>query len=162
MVGIFGTAWAIMQFLFSPAMGSLSDRFGRRPIVLLSNLGLGLDYHFRWRWRRLSHGSSSGRIISGITAASVATAGAYIADVSEPEKRAKNFGMLGVAFGIGFILGPAVGGILGSYQCALSLLGRGSHEPAQFRLRVFCLAGIPQAGKPQPLFAGPRPIPWAR
>lgn len=115
MVGIFGSAWAIMQFLFSPAMGSLSDRFGRRPIVLLSNLGLGLDYILMAMAPALSW-LFVGRIISGITAASVSTAGAYIADVSPPDKRAQNFGMLGVAFGIGFILGPALGGILGSYN----------------------------------------------
>ena len=114
-VGIFGSAWAIMQFVFSPLLGSLSDRFGRRPVVLLSNLGMGLDYilmalapHLSWLF--------VGRLISGITAASVSTAGAYIADVTPPENRAKNFGMLGAAFGIGFILGPAVGGILGSYN----------------------------------------------
>ena len=112
-VGIFGTAWAIMQFLFSPALGSLSDRFGRRPVILLSNLGLGLDYilmalapNLIWLF--------IGRLISGVTSASVSTAGAYIADVTAPADRAKNFGMLGAAFGIGFILGPAIGGILGS------------------------------------------------
>jgi MFS transporter, DHA1 family, tetracycline resistance protein len=115
MVGVFGSAWAIMQFAFSPVLGSLSDRFGRRPIVLLSNLGMGLDYILMALAPALSW-LFIGRLISGITAASVATAGAYIADVSPPEQRAKNFGMLGAAFGIGFILGPAVGGILGSYN----------------------------------------------
>ena len=115
MVGIFGSAWAIMQFIFSPLLGSLSDRFGRRPVVLLSNLGMGLDYILMALAPALSW-LFVGRLISGITAASVATAGAYIADVSPPEKRAQNFGMLGAAFGIGFILGPAVGGILGAYN----------------------------------------------
>lgn len=110
--GIFGTAWALMQFLFSPVLGSLSDRFGRRPIILLSNFGLGLDYilmalapNVRWLF--------VGRVISGITAASISTAGAYIADVTPAEQRAAKFGLLGAAFGAGFVVGPALGGILG-------------------------------------------------
>ncbi len=110
--GIFGTAWALMQFLFSPVLGSLSDRFGRRPIILLSNFGLGLDYILmalapNLRWLFL------GRVISGITAASVSTAGAYIADVTPAEQRAAKFGLLGAAFGAGFVVGPALGGLLG-------------------------------------------------
>ncbi len=110
--GIFGTAWALMQFLFSPVLGSLSDRFGRRPVILLSNFGLGLDYilmalapNIRWLF--------VGRVISGITAASISTAGAYIADVTPPEQRAAKFGLLGAAFGAGFVVGPALGGVLG-------------------------------------------------
>ena len=110
--GIFGTAWALMQFLFSPVLGSLSDRFGRRSIILLSNFGLGLDYilmalapNVRWLF--------VGRVISGITAASISTAGAYIADVTPAEQRAAKFGLLGAAFGAGFVVGPALGGILG-------------------------------------------------
>ncbi|HVZ01584.1 MAG TPA: TCR/Tet family MFS transporter [Dongiaceae bacterium] len=111
-VGIMGTVWAVMQFFFSPVQGALSDRFGRRPVVLASNFGLGLDYvlmalapNLAWLF--------AGRVISGITAASFSTAGAYIADVTPPEKRAGAFGMLGAAFGIGFVLGPAIGGLLG-------------------------------------------------
>jgi MFS transporter, DHA1 family, tetracycline resistance protein len=110
--GIFGTAWALMQFLFMPVLGSLSDRLGRRPIILLSNFGLGLDYvlmalapNIRWLF--------VGRVISGITAASVSTAGAYIADVTPAEQRAAKFGLLGAAFGAGFVVGPALGGVLG-------------------------------------------------
>src|ERR1051325_515555 len=111
--GIFATVWALMQFVFAPLLGTMSDRFGRRPIVLLSNFGLGLDYILMALAPTLSW-LFVGRVISGITAASVPTAGAYIADVTPEEKRAKAFGMLGAAFGIGFIVGPAVGGLLGS------------------------------------------------
>jgi MFS transporter, DHA1 family, tetracycline resistance protein len=111
--GLFGTAWALMQFLFSPILGGLSDRFGRRPVVLLSNFGLALDYVLMalapsliWLF--------IGRVISGITSASVSTAFAYIADVTPPERRAAVFGKVGAAFGAGFILGPAIGGLLGN------------------------------------------------
>jgi DHA1 family tetracycline resistance protein-like MFS transporter len=110
--GVFGTAWALMQFFFSPILGSLSDRFGRRPVVLLSNFGLGLDYVLMalapsliWLF--------VGRVISGITSASVSTAFAYIADITPAERRAAVFGKVGAAFGAGFILGPAIGGLLG-------------------------------------------------
>ncbi len=110
--GLFGTVWALMQFFFSPFLGALSDRFGRRPVILLSNFGLGLDYILMALSPTLAW-LFVGRVISGITAASVPTAGAYIADVTPPEKRAGAFGLLGAAFGIGFVLGPAVGGLLG-------------------------------------------------
>jgi len=110
--GVFGTAWALMQFFFSPILGSLSDRFGRRPVVLLSNFGLGLDYVLMalapsliWLF--------VGRVISGITSASISTAFAYIADITPAERRAAVFGKVGAAFGAGFIVGPAVGGLLG-------------------------------------------------
>jgi DHA1 family tetracycline resistance protein-like MFS transporter len=111
--GIFGTAWALMQFLFSPLLGALSDRFGRRPIILLSNLGLGLDYILMALAPNLIW-LLVGRIVSGIAAATISTAFAYIADVTPAEKRAQAFGMVGAAFGIGFIIGPAFGGLLGS------------------------------------------------
>ncbi len=110
--GIFGTAWGLMQFVFSPILGALSDRYGRRPVLLLSTFGLGLDYILMaiaptlvWLF--------IGRIISGITAANFSTANAYIADVTPPEDRAGAFGLIGAAFGIGFVLGPALGGIIG-------------------------------------------------
>jgi MFS transporter, DHA1 family, tetracycline resistance protein len=112
--GVFGTVWALMQFVFSPVLGALSDRFGRRPVILLSNLGLGLDY-LLMAWAPTLSWLLLGRIVSGITAATFATASAYIADVTPPERRAKAFGLLGAAFGIGFVLGPAVGGLLGHY-----------------------------------------------
>jgi DHA1 family tetracycline resistance protein-like MFS transporter len=113
MFGIFGTVFALMQFLFSPLQGVLSDRFGRRPVILLSNLGLGLDYivmalapTIGWLF--------VGRVISGITAASIATGTAYVADVVPADKRAGAFGLIGAAFGVGFVLGPALGGLLGN------------------------------------------------
>jgi DHA1 family tetracycline resistance protein-like MFS transporter len=104
-------AYAIMQFLFSPVLGNLSDKYGRRPILLFSLFGFGVDYLF------LAFAPSVewlfvGRLIAGITGASFTTASAYIADISTPEKRAQNFGMIGVAFGLGFIIGPVIGGML--------------------------------------------------
>jgi MFS transporter, DHA1 family, tetracycline resistance protein len=110
--GVFAFVWAAMQFLFAPVTGALSDRFGRRPVVLLSNFGLGCDYLFMAMAPTLSW-LFVGRVISGITSASFPTANAYIADVTPPEKRAAKFGMLGAAFGLGFIIGPAIGGVLG-------------------------------------------------
>jgi DHA1 family tetracycline resistance protein-like MFS transporter len=113
--GLLALAYSLMQFFFSPIIGNLSDRFGRRPVLLSSLFGFGIDYLF------LAFAPSIGwlfvgRVIAGITGASFTTASAYIADVSEPEKRAANFGMVGVAFGVGFILGPVIGGILGKYN----------------------------------------------
>jgi len=111
--GLFGTVWALMQFVFSPVLGSLSDRYGRRTVILLSNFGLGLDYIVM----ALAPGVGwlfLGRIISGISSASISTASAYIADVAPPEKRAAGFGMLSAAFGLGFVVGPALGGVFGN------------------------------------------------
>jgi len=102
--GVFATAWAAMQFLFSPVLGALSDRYGRRPVILLSCLGLGLDYIFMALAPSLLL-LFIGRVISGITSATIATASAYIADVTRPEKRARAFGIIGVAFGLGFVIG---------------------------------------------------------
>jgi MFS transporter, DHA1 family, tetracycline resistance protein len=106
--------YAVMQFIFSPVLGGLSDKFGRRPVLLFSLLGLGVDYLF------LSFAPSLawlfvGRAIAGIGGASFTTATAYIADISNNENRAQNFGMIGAAFGIGFIVGPMIGGLLGSF-----------------------------------------------
>lgn len=113
--GVFGTAWALMQFVFSPVLGALSDRFGRRPVILISNFGLGLDYilmalapNLVWLF--------VGRLVSGITAASISTSFAYIADVTPPEQRGAKFGMLGAAFGAGFVIGPALGGLLAGFD----------------------------------------------
>ncbi len=107
-------AYAFTQFIFSPLIGNLSDKFGRRPVILISLFGFSLDYLF------LAFAPSIvwlfvGRIIAGITGASITTASAYIADVSTPENRAKNFGLIGAAFGMGFIIGPVIGGFLGQY-----------------------------------------------
>lgn len=116
--GVFGTVWALMQFLFSPLQGALSDRYGRRQVILASNFGLGCDYVLMalapslW-WLFV------GRVISGITAASISTSYAYIADVTPPDERAGRFGLIGVAFGVGFILGPALGGLLGGIDTRL-------------------------------------------
>jgi DHA1 family tetracycline resistance protein-like MFS transporter len=107
-------AYAITQFIFAPLIGNLSDKFGRRPIILLSLFAFSLDYlllafapTITWLF--------IGRIIAGISGASITTASAYIADVSTPENRAKNFGMIGAAFGLGFIIGPVIGGLLGQF-----------------------------------------------
>ena len=107
-------AYAAAQFCFAPVMGGLSDKLGRRPVLLAALLGLGLDYIF------LSFAPTLawlfvGRVLAGITGASFTTATAYIADISAPEKRAQNFGLVGVAFGLGFIIGPVVGGLLAGF-----------------------------------------------
>lgn len=112
-VAAFSTMWAIMQFVFSPLLGALSDAIGRRPVILISMAGLALDYMVLALAPTLGW-LFVGRIVSGITAASYTTASAYIADVTPPERRAAGFGMLGAAFGLGFVLGPALGGVLGS------------------------------------------------
>ena len=111
--GIFGTAFAVMQFIFSPVQGALADRFGRRPVILLSNLGLGLDYIVMAVAPTIPI-LFLGRLVSGATSASFSISGAYVADVTPPQERAARFGMLGAAFGIGFIIGPAIGGLLGA------------------------------------------------
>jgi MFS transporter, DHA1 family, tetracycline resistance protein len=111
--GVFGTAWALMQFLFSPFQGALSDSFGRRTVILISNFGVGLDYVLMALAPTLGW-LFVGRLISGITAASIATAYAYVADVTPPDERVARFGLLGAAFGAGFVLGPALGGLAGS------------------------------------------------
>jgi len=111
--GYFGFAWATMQFIFSPVLGAWSDRFGRRPVMLISCFGLSIDYVFMavapsLRWLLM------GRIISGVTTSNVSTAFAYVTDVTKPEERAKPFGLISAAFGLGFVIGPAVGGWLGN------------------------------------------------
>lgn len=107
-------AYALTQFVFAPVLGNLSDKYGRRPVLLFSLFGFGIDYIFlalapTYGWLFF------GRIIAGITGSSFTTAAAYIADISSPKNRAKNFGMIGAAFGLGFIIGPLLGGLLGEY-----------------------------------------------
>jgi len=107
-------AYAFMQFVFAPILGGLSDQFGRRPILLASLIGFGIDYTIAALAPTLSW-LFIARILAGITGASFTTASAYIADISTPEKRSQNFGIIGAAFGLGFIIGPVIGGILGHY-----------------------------------------------
>jgi DHA1 family tetracycline resistance protein-like MFS transporter len=144
--GLFGSAWALMQFLFAPLLGALSDRLGRRPVILISLFGLGLDYivmavapSLAWLF--------VGRVVSGITAATFSTASAYIADVTPPEKRAAGFGLLGAAFGLGFVLGPALGGILGHF------------DP---RLPFWAAAGLTLANALYGVFVLPESLPPSR
>lgn len=111
--GWLGAGYAVMQFVFAPVLGNLSDRYGRRPVLLAAVLMLGLDYLLQavapsFAWLIV------GRLLAGVTGASFSAAYAYIADISPPEKRAANFGMVGLAFGVGFVVGPALGGLLGA------------------------------------------------
>lgn len=145
-LGLFGTAWALMQFFFAPVLGALSDRFGRRPVVLMSNFGLALDYVLM-AWAPTLLWLFVGRVISGITSASVPTAFAYIADVTAPEKRPQAFGLIGAAFGAGFILGPAIGGLLGGM------------DP---RLPFWVAAGLSFANTLYGLFVLPESLPRER
>ena len=109
----FAVTWGVMQFFCGPIMGMLSDRFGRRPVLLISIFGLGVDYLFMALAPTLAW-LFVGRVINGVTSASFSTANAYVADITPPKDRAKAFGMMGAAFGVGFIVGPAIGGALGS------------------------------------------------
>ena len=117
-VGTLSALYALMQFVFAPMLGSLSDRFGRRRVILVSLLGSGLDYFLLALAPNLGW-FFAGRVIAGLTGANISAATAYIADVSPPEKRAGNFGLIGAAFGIGFIAGPALGGWLGDIHLRL-------------------------------------------
>ena len=124
--GVFAFAFSLVQFFSAPIQGALSDRYGRRPVILLSCLGLGLDFVLMALAPSLAW-LFVGRIISAVTSASFTTANAYIADVVPAERRAKSYGMIGAAFGLGFIVGPLIGGVLGDidhrlpFWCAASL-----------------------------------------
>lgn len=136
--GLFGTVFAAMQFLFAPVLGMLSDRFGRRPVILLSNLALGLDYIVMAvapsiLWLLV------GRTISGICSASFSVPYAYVADVTPPEKRAASFGLFGAAFGLGFVVGPAFGGLLGALSLRLPFWVAAALSLANFLYGLFVL-----------------------
>ncbi|WP_460977936.1 TCR/Tet family MFS transporter [Spirosoma knui] len=147
-------SYAAMQFIFSPILGGLSDRFGRRPVLLFSLFGFGLDYILQgfapsigWLF--------VGRMLAGVTGASFTTATAYIADISTPEKRAQNFGLVGAAFGVGFILGPAVGGFLGQYSPRMPFFVAAGLTMLNFLYGLFIL---PESLAPE----NRRPFNWRR
>jgi DHA1 family tetracycline resistance protein-like MFS transporter len=153
-LGWLASLYALMQFLFAPLLGSLSDRFGRRPVILVSLFGSGLDlllmaFAPTLPWFFL------GRIISGIMGASFSAATAYIADISPPEKRAANFGLIGMAFGIGFIIGPALGGVLGHYGLRVPFLVAGGLTLVNWLYGYFVL---PESLAPE----NRRAFSWAR
>lgn len=137
-VGVFGTLFALIQFVCAPIQGALSDRYGRRPVVLLSNLGIGIDFLFMALVDTIPL-LLIGRFFSGALAASFTTANAYIADVTPPEKRAASFGLLGAAFGIGFIIGPALGGLLGEIDLRLPFFAAAVLALANFCYGLFIL-----------------------
>ena len=131
-------AYASAQFCCAPVVGGLSDKLGRRPVLLAALLGLGLDYVF------LSFAPTLawvfvGRVIAGITGASFTTATAYIADISTPEKRAQNFGLVGAAFGMGFIIGPAVGGLLAGFGSRVPFMAAAGLSLCNFLYGYFVL-----------------------
>ena len=147
-------AYAAAQFFFAPVVGGLSDRYGRRPVLLASLLGLGCDYIFLALAPTLSW-LFVGRVVAGITGASFTTATAYIADVSTPEKRAQNFGLVGAAFGVGFIIGPTIGGLLGSYGARVPFVVAAGLSLLNFLYGLFFV--------PESLPASQRrPFEWAR
>ena len=142
--GVLFALYSLMQFLFAPLLGSLSDRYGRRPVILISLFGSGIDYFF------LAFAPTIGwffiaRMISGITGANFAPASAYIADVSPPEKRAANFGLIGAAFGLGFVIGPAIGGVLGEIDLRLPFIAAACLTLVNWLYGVFVL---PESLKP--------------
>ncbi|MRM83192.1 TCR/Tet family MFS transporter [Riemerella anatipestifer] len=117
-------AYAVMQFIFAPVLGNLSDQFGRRPVILFSLLGFSANF-FLQAWAPSILWLFVGRLLSGITGASITTASAYIADISTKQDRSKNFGIIGAAFGLGFIIGPVLGGVLGHYGARIPFLAAG-------------------------------------
>ncbi|MEJ8590849.1 TCR/Tet family MFS transporter [Riemerella anatipestifer] len=117
-------AYAVMQFIFAPVLGNLSDQFGRRPVILFSLLGFSANF-FLQAWAPSILWLFVGRLLSGITGASITTASAYIADISTEQDRSKNFGIIGAAFGLGFIIGPVLGGILGQFGARIPFLAAG-------------------------------------
>jgi DHA1 family tetracycline resistance protein-like MFS transporter len=137
--------YSFMQFFFSPLLGALSDRFGRRPVLLISLLGFGIDYLFLGFAGTISL-LFLGRLIAGITGASFTVAGAYIADISPPEKRAQNFGIIGAAFGLGFIAGPAVGAAIAQFGERVPFFAAAGLSLANWLYGYFIL---PESVKPE-------------
>ncbi|HLJ12017.1 MAG TPA: MFS transporter, partial [Planctomycetaceae bacterium] len=121
LVGFLASGFSLMQFLFAPLMGAVSDRFGRRPVILLSLSGAGVAYMLMAAAPELSY-LAVARLVAGAMGGSSSTAGAYIADITPPERRAQSFGLIGAAFGFGFITGPVVGGLLGAIDLHLPFL----------------------------------------
>ena len=153
-VGALASTYAAMQFVFSPVLGSLSDRFGRRPILLISLFGSGLDY-FAMAFAPTLTLLFITRAINGISGASMTTASAYVADVTPPEKRAAAFGMLGAAFGLGFVLGPVLGGVLGDIDIRLPFYVAGGLTLLNWGYGLVVLPeSLPLARR--------RPVSWAR
>src|SRR2546430_9101585 len=144
--GIFGTSSAVMQFFFYPVQGALGDRFGPRPVILLSNLGLGLDYIVMAIAPTIPI-LFVGRLVSGATSASFSISGAYVADVTPPQDRAARFGMLGAAFGIGFIVGPAIGGLLGAIDLRAPFWAAAALSITNFLYGVVILPESPPADR---------------
>ena len=147
-------SYAVMQFLLSPVIGGLSDQYGRRPIILASLLGFSVDYqllafapNITWLF--------VGRLIAGVTGASFTTASAYIADITKPEDRAKNFGMVGAAFGLGFIIGPVIGGVLGEIHIKLPFFASAGLTAINWLYGYFILPeSLPKENR--------RPFDWRR
>lgn len=136
--GYFISSYALMQFLASPILGSLSDRYGRRPVLLVSLLGAGLDYVLMAFAPTLGL-LFAGRIVSGLTGASMTVASSYMADISDDSNRSANFGMIGAAFGLGFIVGPALGGLLGNYGHQMPFIAAAVMNLLNFAFGLFIL-----------------------
>lgn len=131
-------AYSGMQFFFAPILGQLSDQFGRRPVILIALLGLGLDFIFHAFAPTLAW-LFVGRVLAGITGASFTVASAYIADISTPDKKAQNFGLLGAAFGLGFIIGPVIGGIASEWGTRVPFLVAAALSLLNFLYGLFVL-----------------------
>jgi MFS transporter, DHA1 family, tetracycline resistance protein len=137
--------YAVIQFICAPIIGGLSDKYGRRPILLIALLGFGLDY-FLQAWAPTYAWLFVGRVIAGITGSSITTSQAYISDISEPHEKAKNFGMVGAAFGMGFILGPLIGGLMHQFGARVPFVVAGCFTLINF---VFCYWWLPESLLPK-------------
>ncbi|MFQ3326245.1 MAG: DHA1 family tetracycline resistance protein-like MFS transporter, partial [Salibacteraceae bacterium] len=147
-------AFAIMQFIFAPILGGLSDRFGRKPVLLMALFGLGLDYIFH-AFAPTIFWLFVGRFIAGVFGASFTVASAYMADISKPEDKAKNFGLIGAAFGLGFIIGPVIGGIAGQWGVQMPFFIAAGLSLLNVLYGIFV---VPESLKPE----NRRPFNWKR